>query len=56
VTGPDTRIYEIEPEPGAPERAAIVAALAQVSDESREAAQTPWSRAARKEAVDDDLE
>jgi hypothetical protein len=44
-------VYEIEPEPGEAERAAIVAALERI-----EAAPTPWARAARLEAVDDDRE
>jgi hypothetical protein len=44
------RIYEIEPEPSAAERAAIVAALERIE------APTPWARAARLEAVDDDRE
>jgi hypothetical protein len=50
------RIYEIEPDPGSAERAAIVAALEQIARESHEAALTPWSGAARQEAVDDGLE
>ena len=45
--------YAIEPEPGAAERAAIVAALERIADA---AAPTPWARAARLEVVDDDRE
>ncbi len=44
-------VYEIEPEPGAAERAAIIAALERLTD-----AETPWARAARLEVVDDDRE
>ena len=44
--------YAIEPEPGAAERAAIVAALERIY----EAAPTPWARSARLEVVDDDRE
>ena len=44
--------YAIEPEPGAAERAAIVAAL----ERSVAAAPSPWARAARLEVVDDDRE
>ena len=45
--------YEIEPEPGAAERAAIVAALERIFA----AAPSPWARrAARLEVVDDDRE
>ena len=36
--------YAIEPEPGAAERAAIVAALERIADE---AAPTPWARPSR---------
>jgi hypothetical protein len=53
VTGLGTRIYEIQPEPGTAERAAIVAALEQIAREAEEAADTRWSRAARHEVVDD---
>ena len=45
--------YAIEPEPGAAERAAIVAALERIADAE---APTPWARAARLEVVDDDRE
>jgi len=44
-------VYEIEPEPGADERAAIVAALERIAE-----GETPWARAARLEVVDDDRE
>ena len=53
VTHADGRVYEIEPEPGAAERAAIIAALERIADG---AAPTPWARAARLEVVDDDRE
>jgi hypothetical protein len=45
-------VYEIEPEPGAAERAVIVAALERI----HAVAPTPWERAARLEVVDDDRE
>ena len=48
------REYEIEPEPGAAERAAIVDALERMAE--RGDAPTPWARAARLEVVDDDRE
>jgi hypothetical protein len=47
------RIYEIAPEPGEAERAAIVEALEQVSFEDE--APTSWELLARREAVDDGL-
>jgi hypothetical protein len=53
VTSTDGRIYQIEPEPGAAERAAIVAALERMTDAG---SPTPWARAARLEVVDDDRE
>jgi hypothetical protein len=56
VTHTDGRVYEIEPEPGADECAAIVAALERTSGDCDAVAQTPWARAARLEVVDDDRE
>jgi hypothetical protein len=53
VTPPDAHVYEIEPEPDPAERAAIVSALERISGELGEAAETPWTAAARREAVDD---
>ena len=53
MTHADGRVYEIEPEPGPAERAAIVAALERTADG---APPTPWARAARLEVVDDDRE
>jgi hypothetical protein len=47
------RIYEIEPAPGEPERAAIVEALERIARE--EEAPQPWQLQARREAVDDGL-
>jgi hypothetical protein len=46
--------YEIEPEPDAAGRAAIVAALERLR-EQQAAARSPWTRAARDEVVDDGL-
>jgi hypothetical protein len=56
VSGPSEhppRLYVISPEPGEPERLAIIEALERVADE--EAAHSRWATLARREAVDDGL-
>ncbi len=42
------RVYEIEPEPDAAERAAIVDALERIAGDADAAAPTPWTRTARR--------
>jgi hypothetical protein len=54
VTDGPPRGYEIDPEPDAEGRAAIVAALEQLLPEPDDAP-TPWLAQARREIVDDGI-